>query len=105
MKKAILATKVGMTQIFDENGVLTPVTVLTAGPCAGCCDILVAPNIQAGNILGKCLTVSAKAKMAGVIVGAKCPIAMVSRGSTAEEKFISIVMAALVAKGMQRLAE
>ncbi len=34
MKKAILATKVGMTQIFDENGVLTPVTVLTAGPCA-----------------------------------------------------------------------
>ena len=33
MKKAILATKVGMTQIFDENGVLTPVTVLQAGPC------------------------------------------------------------------------
>ncbi|MEE3393002.1 MAG: 50S ribosomal protein L3 [Lachnospiraceae bacterium] len=32
MKKAILATKVGMTQIFDENGVLTPVTVLQAGP-------------------------------------------------------------------------
>lgn len=33
MKKAILATKVGMTQIFDENGVLVPVTVLQAGPC------------------------------------------------------------------------
>ena len=33
MKKAILGTKVGMTQIFDENGVLTPVTVLLAGPC------------------------------------------------------------------------
>ena len=33
MKKAILATKVGMTQIFDENGVLIPVTVLQAGPC------------------------------------------------------------------------
>ena len=33
MKKAILATKVGMTQIIDENGVLIPVTVLQAGPC------------------------------------------------------------------------
>ena len=34
MKKAILATKVGMTQIFDEDGSLIPVTVLQAGPCA-----------------------------------------------------------------------
>ena len=33
MKKAILATKVGMTQVWDENGVLIPVTVLQAGPC------------------------------------------------------------------------
>ena len=33
MKKAILATKVRMTQIFNEDGVLTPVTVLQAGPC------------------------------------------------------------------------
>ena len=34
MKKAILATKVGMTQIFNADGVLVPVTVLQAGPCA-----------------------------------------------------------------------
>ena len=33
MKKAILTTKVGMTQVFSEGGVLTPVTVLQAGPC------------------------------------------------------------------------
>lgn len=33
MKKAVLATKVGMTQIFNEAGVLVPVTVLQAGPC------------------------------------------------------------------------
>ena len=33
MKKAILATKVGMTQIFNEDGALVPVTVLQAGPC------------------------------------------------------------------------
>ena len=33
MKKAILTTKVGMPQIFNEDGVLVPVTVLQAGPC------------------------------------------------------------------------
>ena len=33
MKKAIMAKKIGMTQIFDESGLLTPVTVLQAGPC------------------------------------------------------------------------
>ncbi|MCR5626749.1 MAG: 50S ribosomal protein L3 [Lachnospiraceae bacterium] len=33
MKKAILAKKIGMTQIFNEDGVMTPVTVLEAGPC------------------------------------------------------------------------
>ncbi len=33
MTKGILATKIGMTQIFNEDGILTPVTVLQAGPC------------------------------------------------------------------------
>ncbi|MDO5563803.1 MAG: 50S ribosomal protein L3 [Eubacteriales bacterium] len=33
MKKAILAKKLGMTQVWDENGVIIPVTVLEAGPC------------------------------------------------------------------------
>ncbi len=33
MKKAIIAKKIGMTQIFTENGLLVPVTVLEAGPC------------------------------------------------------------------------
>ena len=33
MKKAILGTKIGMTQIFAEDGVLVPVTVIQAGPC------------------------------------------------------------------------
>ena len=32
MEKAIVATKIGMTQIYDENGIMTPVTVLKAGP-------------------------------------------------------------------------
>ena len=71
-------------------------------PCAGDCDILLAPNIHAGNIMGKMLTVTCGARMAGFIVGAACPIAMTSRGSSADEKFCSIVLAALCADGMKR---
>ena len=67
-------------------------------PCAGDCDVLLAPNIHAGNIMGKMLTVTCGAKMAGFIVGAKCPIVMTSRGSSAEEKYLSIVISAAAAR-------
>lgn len=63
-------------------------------PCAGDCDILVVPNITAGNILGKSLVEMAGAKMAGLIVGARCPIVVTSRGSSAEEKYNALVLAA-----------
>lgn len=63
-------------------------------PVAGNADILVAPNIHAGNIMGKMLAVTCEAKMAGFIVGAKCPIVLTSRGSSTEEKYLSIVMSA-----------
>lgn len=65
---------------------------------AGDVDVLVAPNIHAGNIMGKMLTCTCKAKLAGFIVGAKCPIVLTSRGSSAEEKFLSIVVSAAAAE-------
>ena len=61
-------------------------------------DILVVPNITVGNILGKSLVYSAEAKMAGIVVGAKVPIGLTSRGSSAEEKYLSIVLSALAVK-------
>ena len=61
---------------------------------AGDADILLFPNIHAGNILGKCLTVTCGAQMAGFIVGTTCPVVMTSRGSSMEEKYHSIVLAA-----------
>lgn len=64
---------------------------------AGDVDVLVAPNIHAGNIMGKMLACTCKAKMAGFVVGAKCPIVLTSRGSTTEEKFLSIVVSAAAA--------
>ena len=63
-------------------------------PVAGDPDILVAPNIHAGNIMGKIFTVSCGAKMAGFVVGASCPIVVTSRGSSAEEKYLSIAVSA-----------
>lgn len=68
-------------------------------PCAGDCDILVAPNIHAGNIIGKMLTVTVGARMAGFVVGAGCPIVMTSRGSSSQEKYWSIVLSAVAGAG------
>lgn len=67
-------------------------------PVAGDVDILVAPNIHAGNIMGKMLACTCNARMAGFIVGAKCPIVLTSRGSSAEEKYLSIVVSAAAAQ-------
>lgn len=62
-------------------------------------DILVVPNMPCGNILGKALVFSAEADMAGIIVGAKAPIALTSRGATEKEKRHSILLAAACAEG------
>lgn len=62
------------------------------------CVITALPNIHAGNIMGKMLTVTFGAKLAGFVVGAKCPVVMTSRGSSAEEKYLSIVISALVSQ-------
>ena len=64
-------------------------------PYSGDFDVLVVPNLAAGNILGKSWSVTAKSIMAGIIVGAKVPVIVVSRGSTSEEKYLSIALAAV----------
>lgn len=66
-------------------------------PVAGEADILLVPNIEAGNLLGKSLTYFAMAKLAGVIMGAKCPIVLVSRADTHESKLYSIALGSIVA--------
>jgi phosphate butyryltransferase len=63
-------------------------------PVTGDADILVVPNIACGNILGKSLVYAGNAKMAGCIVGAKVPIVLTSRGASAEEKHLSILLSA-----------
>ena len=63
-------------------------------PVAGDVDILLAPSIAAGNLLGKSLYGLAGGEMAGVVLGARAPITVNSRGATAEEKYWSILICA-----------
>lgn len=63
-------------------------------PVAGDADILVFPDITSGNFTAKSMIFAGKAKMAGVVLGAKVPIVLSSRGASAEEKRLSIILAA-----------
>jgi phosphate butyryltransferase len=65
---------------------------------AGDADILVVPDIEAGNILYKCLLDLAGAKGAGLVMGAAKPIVLTSRADTAETKLASIALAALTGR-------
>lgn len=67
-------------------------------PHCGNFDVLVQPNLATGNIMGKSWGVTCGAVMAGIVVGAKCPIVLSSRGATDQEKYLSIALAALSAK-------
>ena len=65
-------------------------------PVAGKADILLAPDIEAGNILYKSLVFFSKSKNAGVIVGAKAPIILTSRADSEETKLNSIALGVLM---------
>lgn len=64
---------------------------------AGDADILLAPDIEAGNILYKSLSFLGNAKSAGLIVGTSKPIVLTSRADSEEAKLNSIVLATLMA--------
>ncbi|MGL5643000.1 MAG: phosphate butyryltransferase [Paraclostridium sp.] len=66
-------------------------------PIAGKADILLAPDIEAGNILYKSLVFFSESKNAGVIVGAKAPIILTSRADSEETKLNSIALGVLMA--------
>ncbi|MGL5312391.1 MAG: bifunctional enoyl-CoA hydratase/phosphate acetyltransferase [Peptostreptococcaceae bacterium] len=68
---------------------------------SGDVDILLVPNIEVGNGIGKSFTYMAEAKSAGVVMGAKAPIVLVSRADSNESKLYSIAYGALISKGMK----
>lgn len=67
-------------------------------PVAGCADILVTPDIEAGNILYKSLSVFCGCVMAAVVVGSRVPVVVPSRGDSNASKFLSIALASLLAR-------
>jgi phosphate butyryltransferase len=66
-------------------------------PVAGDADILLVPNIETGNVLYKSIVYFADSKSAGIIVGAKAPIVLVSRSDSPEAKLNSIALAVVLA--------
>ena len=67
------------------------------GPVAGNADILVAPDIESGNILYKAIRLFGHAHGAGIVVGAACPVMLTSRSDSPSEKLNSLALAALYA--------
>lgn len=67
-------------------------------PVAGMADIVLMPNIEAGNVMYKTLTYAANAKNGGMLVGSAAPVILTSRADTFEAKMNSIALAALVAE-------
>lgn len=64
-------------------------------PVAGRADLLIVPNIEVGNVLGKSLVYMGGGKIAGLILGARRPVIVTSRADTPESKVISIALASL----------
>jgi phosphate butyryltransferase len=65
---------------------------------AGHADILITPDVESGNILAKALVYFAKGHMAGVVVGAKCPIVMPSRSDPPQQKMLSLALGVCLTK-------
>jgi phosphate butyryltransferase len=68
-----------------------------SGKVAGQADILLMPNIDAGNVMYKTLTYTTKSKNGGILVGTSAPVILTSRADSHEAKMYSIALAALVA--------
>ena len=64
---------------------------------AGQADILLVTDIESGNMLVKCFSHLGGGRTAGVLVGASAPVVLTSRADTAEDKFLSIAVAVLMA--------
>jgi phosphate acetyltransferase len=67
-------------------------------PVAGRADILIVPDLEAGNMLAKSLSFMADADAAGIVLGARVPVILTSRADSVQTRLASCAVAALVAK-------
>jgi phosphotransacetylase len=71
---------------------------------AGDPDILLVPDLEAGNILAKLLTFLANAESAGLVLGAKVPVILTSRADSVRSRIASCAVAVLAAHARRRAA-
>ena len=71
-------------------------------PVSGEVDIILVPNIESGNIFAKSLVYLAKAVPAGLLLGAKAPVVLVSRSDSARSKLYSIALGVLMSKMLEK---
>ena len=69
-----------------------------AGEVAGRAEVLVAPDLQSGNMIAKQLTFLAHAEAGGLVMGAKCPVILTSRADDEKARLASCAVAALYAR-------
>jgi phosphotransacetylase len=73
-----------------------------SSPIAGLADVLIVPNIEAGNMIYKNLAFMADAQIAGLVVGARVPVILTSRADTAAARRFSAAAAVLYADALMR---
>jgi phosphate butyryltransferase len=71
------------------------------GPVAGHADVLVAPDVESGNIMAKGITYFAGGQMAGLVIGAKAPLVVGSRADPPETRLVCIAAGALLAAKLE----
>ena len=69
-----------------------------ASPVAGRANVLIVPDLEAGNILAKSLSFMANADAAGIVLGARVPVVLTSRADPAVARLVSCAIAALLAQ-------
>lgn len=95
IKGAIVDGPLALDVAIDKESVEIKKLV---SPVAGDADCLVFPNIESGNVFFKTCTKLAGGELAALVVGAKCPAVLTSRGDSSKTKTYSIALACLMAK-------
>ena len=98
---AILDGPLAMDNAIDPNAAAIKHLV---SPVAGRANVLVAPDLEAGNMLAKSLSFMAGAAAAGIVLGARVPIVLTSRADTVSARLASCAVAVLVAHDRLRSA-
>ncbi len=81
-------------QAAEEKGIISPV--------AGDADILLVPDIEAGNMLAKQLTFLGGAEAAGIVLGARVPVILTSRADNERTRLLSTALAVLMAEARKK---